>query len=297
MRLIVTGASGFVGTNVSAYLCKHDHQIYPVSLRNNWYDKLPNDSDVCIHLAGIAHDTKNGLNPEEYFDINTELTKKIFEVFLRSSSTTFIYFSSIKAVTDTSQEILTEEISPNPQTAYGQSKLKAEQYLLSHLGEKRIIILRPCMIHGPGNKGNLNLLFQFVRKGLPYPLGAFNNLRSLLSIDNLCFSIEKMVNDLSFPSGIYNMADDLPLSTCKIVEIMGEVMHKKSRIWKIQRGLIRKIARSGDYLHLPLSTERLMKLTENYVVSNQKIKDTLKINHLPLTAEEGLKKTINSFIN
>ena len=84
------------------------------------------------------------------------------------------------------QGILTEDTIPNPKTHYGISKLQAENYILDQkLPEgKRVYILRPCMIHGPGNKGNLNLLYTLVKKGFPWPLGAFENQRSFLSIDN-----------------------------------------------------------------------------------------------------------------
>jgi nucleoside-diphosphate-sugar epimerase len=85
--------------------------------------------------------------------------------------------------------VLTEEVEPKPLTHYGKSKLMAEEYILSQplsVG-KSYYILRPCMIHGPGNKGNLNLLYQIVQKGIPYPLAAFENKRSFLSIENLCF--------------------------------------------------------------------------------------------------------------
>ena len=73
---------------------------------------------------------------------------------------------------------------------------------------KRVYILRPCMIHGPGNKGNLNLLYQLVSKGLPWPLGGFQNQRSFLSVENLCFVIKELLENESIPSGVYQVADD-----------------------------------------------------------------------------------------
>src|SRR5690606_13373271 len=146
-----------------------------LSLRRGWYSQIQGSKAAIIHLAGKAHDTQNTSSPEEYFQVNTELTKQLFDKFLQSNARDFIYFSSVKAVADTVSGLLGEDVTPNPQTPYGQSKWQAEQYLNSQpLPEgKRLFILRPCMIHGPGNKGNLNLLYQVSSKGLPWPLAAF----------------------------------------------------------------------------------------------------------------------------
>jgi len=82
----------------------------------------------------------------------------IFDWFLQSTATKFIFFSSVKAAANSVDGILTEDFVPNPTSLYGESKLAAESYLLNHLpDDKQVYILRPCMIHGPGNKGYLNL--------------------------------------------------------------------------------------------------------------------------------------------
>ena len=159
---------------------------------------------------------------------------------------------------------------------------------------KQVYILRPCMIHGAGNKGNLNLLYNVVKKGIPWPLGAFENRRSFTSIDNLCYVVEGLLTK-DVPGGIYHMGDDEAMSTNELITIICEVMGKKSRIWKINRGIMEGCAGIGTLFHLPLNTERLRKLTENYVVSNAKIKRALGIDKMPVTAKEGLIKTIRSF--
>ena len=296
MNIIITGASGFVGSNLSTYLQDHGNAVQKLSLRTaNWQ---LNPADAVIHLAGKAHDTANTAAEKDYFDINTELTKKLFDRFLNSDIRTFIFFSSVKAAADTLDEQLTEDISPNPQTPYGKSKLEAEEYLLSkNLPEnKRLFIIRPCMIHGPGNRGNLNLLYKVVSKGIPWPLAGFENQRSFISIDNLNFLMDKMLH-ADIPSGIYNIADDKPLSTNNLIKLISESSGKKARLWHIPNKLISAVAMLGDRLHLPLNTERLKKLKESYTVSNTKIKFALSIEKLPLSAEEGLKKTLKSFAN
>ncbi len=252
--------------------------------------------DAIIHLAGKAHDTKNQSIAQDYFDINTGLTQKIFDFFLESSAKKFIFFSSVKAAADSViGDILTEEINPTPVGPYGESKIRAEEYIQKHLPQdKQVYILRPCMIHGPGNKGNLNLLYNVVKKGIPWPLGSFDNRRSFTSIDNLCYVIEGLLTQ-DVPSGIYHIGDDEAMSTNELIITMCEVMEKKPHIWKMNKRVMEGCARLGTLLHLPLNTERLRKLTENYVVSNEKIKKALGIEKMPVTAKEGLVKTIKSF--
>lgn len=297
MKILITGATGFVGTNLKKYL-KTYNEVFSMSIRYHDNQKFEFMTTAIIHLAGKAHDLKNSSNPEEYFEVNTKLTQKIFDAFLESNCNDFIYFSSIKAVTDKTEEIVTEEIVVNPQSAYGQSKLEAEQYILSKIlpKGKRVFIFRPTMIYGPGNKGNLNLLYQLVSKGIPWPLGAFQNQRSFCSIDNVSFVIQQILEREEIPSGVYNLADDEALSTNQLIELIAATTNKKARILPIPKKLIYTIAKIGDVFHLPLNIERLDKLTENFVVSNTKIKNALGIEKLPISAKEGLVKTIQSFI-
>jgi nucleoside-diphosphate-sugar epimerase len=150
------------------------------------------------------------------------------------------------------------------------------------------------MIHGPGNKGNLNLLYKFVKLGVPYPLADFENKRSFLSVENLCFIIYHLIISNCIESGIYNVSDDAALSTNDVVSILGQSLNIKTRLWKIPKNMVLFFAKAGDLLHLPLTSERLNKLTESYVVSNKKITHALN-QELPLTSVEGLKITAGSF--
>ncbi len=298
MQIIITGSSGFVGQNLVQTLSRRSIETMLVSLRNKeWQKDFKYNVDAIIHLAGKAHDTSNVSNPQDYFTINRDLTIQLFDQFLSSEIKDFFYFSSVKAVADTVDGVLTEQALANPLTPYGKSKLEAEKYLLSKelpLG-KRLFIIRPCMIHGPGNKGNLNLLFNIVKKGIPWPLGSFNNERSFLSIGNLCFLIERILQDENLKSGIYNFSDDKALSTNELVSLISRTLNKKPKVWKINKRLIINLAKLGDKLSLPLNSERLKKLTESYVVSNAKIKRELKLEKLPISVQEGLEITIQSF--
>ena len=268
-------------------------------LHFNW-DNLQDcvNIDCIIHLAGKAHDTKNVSSESEYFEVNLGLTQSIFDYFLKSSASKFIFLSSVKSVVDSVTGVLTEESIGEPRTPYGKSKIKAENYILRDPlpKNKKIYILRPCMIHGAGNKGNLNLLYNVVSKGIPYPLASFSNKRSFLSVENLCFIIKEILEREDIPSGIYNVADDEPLSTNEVVTLLAKAQNRSPRLLNIPQNMIRIVAKIGDKLRLPLNTERLQKLTENFVVSNDKIKSVLK-KELPLSAREGILKTARSFKN
>lgn len=302
-RIIISGLTGFIGQNLEDYLSV-DYETIGLSRVENQrenifsYDQLSKEkldhAEAFVHLAGKAHDLKNSSDDQAYFLANTALTKKVFDQFLESKCSTFIFLSSVKASADEVDGYLNESVPPIPITAYGQSKRKAEEYLLSeNVGNKNVYILRPCMVHGPGNKGNLNLLYQLVKKGLPYPLGAYDNQRSFLSIENLCFSIKKLIEKTP-ENGIYHLADDEPLSTIRLVEIMAQELERRSRILNISKPLINLLAKLGSLFGLSINEERLQKLTENYLVSNRKIKKSLDIS-LPVNSEQGIRKTIRSF--
>lgn len=307
-NILITGISGFVGSNLVEYLSMtSNYKLYGLDIVQKdipgveqiyaWekLHEIPN-IDVLIHLAGKAHDTSNTSDPQSYFEVNTELTKKVYDWYLKSTATQFYFMSSVKAVVDTAVGVVEETVIPNPITAYGQSKFQAEEYLREHteLMGKQVYIFRPCMIHGPQNKGNLNLLYKIVSKGIPWPLGAFDNRRSFLSIENLCFVFMNFIEHKP-KGGLYHLADDDPLSTNTLIKILAEVQGRKARILSISQPLVKLFARLGDLLHLPLNTERLKKLTENYVVSNTKLNTAIGTS-LPVSSQEGLARTFKSFL-
>ena len=327
MSLLITGIHGFIGTNlVSAF--KDYYSIYGLDIVSqeiegviktyswNELDELP-DFESIIHLAGKSHDVKNKSEVQSYFDINTGLSQKIFDYFYQSKAKHFIFFSSVKAAADAVEgDLLTENILPKPVGPYGESKLAAENYIQHYIEKgnhinsqisniitkkssihsqlKKVYIFRPCMIHGPGNKGNLNLLYNLVNKGFPWPLGAFDNKRSFLNIQNLSYIVKQFLVQ-NPESGVYHLADDDPISTNELIELMASSRNRKVRVWKLNRSFITSIAKIGSVCKLPFNTERLRKLTENYVVSNQKMKQAIGIERLPVEVKEGLIQTLKTF--
>jgi len=315
MKILITGVHGFVGSNLVKALSK-DNLIYGLDIVSpikegirftfswDYLDKegeIP-DVDAIIHLAGKAHDTKNQAAAETYFKVNRDLTIKVFDYFCAHPNIKkFVFFSTAKAAADKVDGILTEDVVPAPVGPYGESKIAAEEYILNTMKNRPfdfesrgVYIFRPCMIHGPGNKGNLNLLYNVVKKGIPWPLGAFENRRTFTSVENICFAVNGVLTK-DVPSGIYNMGDDEALSTNELIEEICKSLGKKAHIWKLPKGLMNGVATVGGWMHLPLNPERLRKLTENYISSNEKIKEALGVEKMPVDAREGLKKTLASF--
>ena len=277
MKILLTGSHGFVGSNLIESLST-EHDVIRWDAR---VDKPLPKVDAVIHLAGLAHDTKHTIEAEAYFKVNTHLTQQLYDRFLESSAKKFVFFSSIKA--------------QDGDTPYAQSKKMAEEYIIGKMS-KKTYILRPCMIHGKGNKGNLNLLVKWVKKGLPWPLAAFGNKRSFASMGNVAYVVsEFLMNNVG--SGIYNICDDEPVSTNELIELICECMGKKAHMWRIPQGLMKSFAMIGDAIHLPLNSERLGKLTDDYVVDNQKIKQVLGIDKMPLNARDGLRQTVLCMVN
>ena len=289
MKILITGAYGFVGTNLCRHLSDKGHECVALDIPKARRDDVPyrafhswddlgnidfTGMDAIVHLAGKAHDLKNVSDPQSYFDINVGLTERIFNAS-NGKVKRFVYFSSSKAA--------------DADAPYGKSKLMAEQFL-----DGRAIVLRPAMIHGPGNKGNLNLLWGIARRGFPWPLASFENKRSFTSIGNICAAVEALCE--RGENGIYPIADDEMLSTNRLIELMAETCGRKPRLLHLPKGLMRFAAKMGDVLHLPLNTERLGKLTEDSFVDNAALKKHLGWSQMPIRAEDGMRSTLKSFL-
>ncbi|UOE41556.1 NAD-dependent epimerase/dehydratase family protein [Chryseobacterium suipulveris] len=278
---------------------KTEFEGIKINFRNPSWSLNTEGLDVFINCIGKAHDHKGTATEADYYKANYEIAKDIFEEFVKSEASLFIHISSIAAVEENErEELISEESVCRPVSYYGKSKRKAEEFLLGQqLPEgKKVLILRPSMIHGEGDKGNLTLLYKIISRGIPYPLGAFDNSRTFASVDNVVFLINEIIAQKdNMASGVYNICDDQPLSTRKIIEIIGKVRQSNPPVWKIPKSLINLMSKIGNVASLPLNSKRLGKMTSNLLVSNVKIKKALGINDLPLSAEQGMIKTIKSF--
>ena len=294
-KTIILGSSGFIGQN----LIKRNPNSEGVSLRDgNWKNQI-SDAEVIINLVGKAHDHKGTATEQDFRYANVDLAKEIFNEFLKSNAKLLIQISSIAAQEEfESSKPLKEENQCHPFSSYGKTKREAEEWLLQqNLPEKKkLIILRPPMVHGEGDKGNLGLLYKLISKGIPYPLASFDNKRSFISIDNFSYFINQIIeNKELLENGIYHISDDEAVSTKEIIEIIKKVENNNTLNLSLPKVLVKFLAKIGDIIPLPLNTKRLKKMTGNLEVSNQKIKNALGITQLPISAKKGIEITIKSF--
>lgn len=310
-RILITGITGFVGNNLVNYLSDRDDigiigqsrdvvkakqllrdiefisETKPIHLDRYLIDTI-------IHLAGIAHDVSGKYKKEDYLEHNYQSTLALYDNFIKSNARKFVFVSSVKAVVDHTNETIDENFRAEPTSDYGKSKYLAEQHILANQkNNKQSYILRPTMIHGPGNKGNLNLLYKFVKSGMPYPLAAFDNKRSFLSVENFCFVINEIIQD-RLAVGAYLLADNECISTKDLIKLIADVSKSKSRSFAIPRSLVRAVAKIGSLVNAPFNSQILDKLAGDMIVSNNKLLLNLE-KQLPVSTREGLIKTIRSF--
>jgi nucleoside-diphosphate-sugar epimerase len=309
--VLITGISGFVGTHLLNYLISNDSlSITGVSRNKEKISYLDSkihrtcsfeevysgeySFDTYVHLSGKVYNIRDKSDESEYYEANYEATKRLFDCFKHDKQAKkFIFLSTIHVLTESPDQILDESYNPEPFTPYGKSKYEAEQHIQNECPEeKKFYILRPSMIHGPGNKGNLNLLYNLVKSGLPYPFGVYNNKRSFVSVDNLCFVLREFIqNDIK--KGLYHIADDDPTYTHELVELIAEITNRKKRIWNVPLPILNFFAKMGNTIPLPLNEHRFNKLTGDFIVSNKKLKKAIG-KDLPVSSKEGLKKTLKN---
>lgn len=307
MNILITGICGYIGKNLVS--CFNDlpnlkiygldikkEKIYGVKKIYTWdkLDKIGN-VDCVIHLAGLAHDLIGKTPLNEYISVNFGLTKQIFEWSMKAGVKKFIFFSSIKAVSDKPNSKLDETDIKNPGTPYGISKSMAEDFLLNNNKIEKLYILRPVMVYGPNSKGNLNKLYNFINKGYPWPFGSFQNKRSYCSIVNLNFILKNLIERNDIKEGIYNISDSDSISTNDLVRIIYQSLNLKPRIIKIPKFIIYLIFRFLGLLKKNYE-QTFFKITGHYEVKNQKIKNEIG-KDLVISTKDALIDTFNEMKN
>lgn len=300
-RILITGRSGFIANSICNASFFENYEFISVGRieKLNWenIDNCAVNAEVYIHTAGIAHDTTSTIKNQTYIDVNVGLTQKLFEIFLRDAkSEKFIYFSSIKAINSTSdpEKPLTEDIQNSPSDIYGISKKMAEDWLLAQdlPQNKKVIILRPAMIYGQNPKSNLNLLIQYLFKGFPLLLNRELGSRAFLSLNNLFFVLNEIVENSYLDSGIYHLCDDGRITTLEIVRVTEDISQKKFRVILVPKIIYTFIIRILTQLGLRRISNSLEKMNSGFIVSNDKLKLALGITKFPFIIHDEMKKTI-----
>lgn len=220
--LMITGASGFIGTNfIERY--KDKYNMVPVDLLKIKPEEIEfKNVDTVLHLAALVHQM-NGAPREKYFEVNTELTRKVAEVAKKNKVKHFVFYSTVKVYgydgdLYNHNFVLNEHSKCNPvNDPYGESKWEAEKILREMESDDFIVsVIRPPMVYGKGVKGNMESLIKLVKKLPVLPFNYTKNRRSFVNIDNL-FYLTSLVIDKE-KEGIFLPIDEKPLSLKEMIE-------------------------------------------------------------------------------
>lgn len=246
IELLLTGASGFIGSNVRAQM-PDSICVTPLSVRNDdWRNVDFSKFDAVLHAAGIAHVLDGSMMGEAYHEVNCVRTLEIAEKAKKAGVGLFVFLSSIivfGAPTPAGVHApITPQTAPNPENAYGKSKLDAENGLRAMEADSfRVAILRLPMVYGKGCKGNYTRLASLARKCPLFP--AFDNRRSMLYIENLTSLIAKIVFDC--PSGTYHPRDGVSRSTGEIARAICAAHGKKCVQTRLLAPAVRLMGKGG----------------------------------------------------
>lgn len=261
-KILLTGASGFVGSRLFSEL-KRSTRFETVGLcrrlprgsnepglralgdlqQADLSDLLP-DTNVLIHAAARAHIIKDGAADPwaEYRRVNVEGTLNLARQAAAAGVKRFVFISSIKVNGEATfnKKAFFANDDPAPEDAYGQSKLEAELGLMQLAEETRmeVVIIRPPLVYGPSVKGNFASMIKLVQKGLPLPLGAIHNKRSLVGIDNLVDLIIRCIDHPAATNQVFLAGDGEDLSTTELLRGVGNAMGKPTRLIPVSAGLL-----------------------------------------------------------
>ena len=255
-RVLVTGASGFIGRALVPALVAAGHDVRAAVRRSpapfappvqaathgdlgadvDWRPLMAG-VDFVVHLAGIAH-TGPGVAEARYDQVNHQATAALAKAAREARVKRVVFVSTIRAQTGPrSDDVLTETATPQPTDPYGRSKLAAE-IALARSGAD-FTLLRPVLVYGPGVKGNLRSLVRLVALPVPLPFGAFTNLRSVLSVDNLIAAITHVLHHAASSGETYVVADPQPMSLAGIVSALQAGRGKTPSLLAVPPGLVR----------------------------------------------------------
>lgn len=268
-KILITGATGFLGQQLTKSLVSQNDIQLSVSTRStrdvfndpritvffskdlvpetNWQDAL-NGCDVIIHTAARVHKVRE--HPTDalqiYRKINVEGTMNLAQQAAKKGVKRFIFISSIHVNGNSTlnNQAFSPDDKPNPSSAYALSKFEAEQALrqLAATTGMEFVIIRPPLIYGPGVKANFNRLIVWLHKGLPLPLGALNNKRSFVAIDNLISLIITCINHPRAANELFLVSDGEDISTTLLLQKMSQIMHKPTRLLSVPPFLLKWIA-------------------------------------------------------
>lgn len=312
-RALITGATGFLGRALMSALSKKSWIGAVGAVRRPIFDKadgqcyefigelnamtdwsfLLNNTDVVIHTAAYIQATNDkGLEPLiQYRVVNVDSTLALARQAAKAGVSRFIFISSIKVNGEETPfgEPCRVDDRPNPQDAYGLSKLEAERGLMQLAVETgmEVVIIRPPLVYGPGVKGNFASMAKLVEKGLPLPLGAIRNKRSLIGIDNLVDLITRCIDHPAAANQVFLAADGADLSTTELLRGIGRAMGKPARLIPVPAGMLQL---GATLLGKRAMAQRLLGSLQVDISKTCELLDWRP----PYTVDEGLRRCFES---
>ncbi len=260
-KILITGSNGFIGSHLYRHLKElglesktvnrhaDDNAENAIALdlaATEWPVNPCENVDTVFHLAGKAHALSEVLqDDDEYRRINTEATRRLLEAARKAGVKRFIFFSSVKAVAD-SDSVQDESSQAMPDTPYGVSKREAEALVLEGGYVPHPVVIRPCMVYGNSDKGNLPRMIGAIGKGFFPPLPEVHNQRSMVHVDDVVQAAILAANREQAAGQVYIVSDGTPYSTRQLYEWICKALNKK--LWPVSIPLfcLRFLARVGD---------------------------------------------------
>jgi nucleoside-diphosphate-sugar epimerase len=318
--VLITGATGFIANHLIPLLIKQDwliktvirsesHQlparVNPVNVGSidgttDWRNILQGINTV-IHLAARAHILQEqAFNPEaEFFKVNTEGTANLVKQSIEAGVKHFVFISSIGAMATISNQPLTENSPCQPDTPYGRSKLQAEQALINLASQSSMTwtILRPTLVYGSGNPGNMERLIKLINRGLALPFGLVNNRRSFVYVGNLVDAIATTLTHPKATNQIFLVSDGQDLSTPELIRKIAYHMRRPCNLLPVPPSLLKLVGYLGDTIQnlsqkpISLNTSTIDRLLGSLFIDSSHIQTTLKWQP-PFSIDQGLEQTL-----
>lgn len=310
-KVLVTGAAGFIGHNLCRVLLEKDVELHVLGRTHPGFDarfhvwdmeeELDSGAlsgiDTVFHLAGKAHAlAETSQDAGKYFRINTEATKKLLEACKKQGVKTFVYFSSVKAAGDSAGQ-MDETILTVSDTPYGQSKRASEVLVVEGGYVPHPVVIRPSMVYGNTEKGNLPKMIQAIRTGRFPPLPEMNNRRSMVHVDDVV-KAALLAATLSNAAGqTYIVTDGNAYSTRQMYEWICDAVHKPVPVWKLPMFVLNLLAKIGDIIgsvrgrRFLFDSDALEKLTGSAAYSSAKLE-----REMDFKAERNLRESLPGIV-
>lgn len=316
MKVLITGVDGFVGRALAAHMSTQGHQVITavrkprqefasLAAQNKWMLvsvgdigpetdwRAPLDGvEAVVHLAARVHVMQDrAVDPlAEFRLVNVQGTERLAQMAAAAGVRSFVFLSSIKINGEGTPlgQPFTETDPPNPQDAYALSKWEAEQAVMKVSRETglEIVILRPPLVYGPEVKANFLRLMQWVAWGVPLPLGATRNQRSLLYLGNLVSAIDACLTHPSAANQTFLVSDGEDVSTSDLIRGLAAAMGRKARLVSLPPALVSAVAK---LLQKGREAERLLSSLQ---VDSSRIRRTLNWQP-PYSLRAGIRQTVD----